>query len=329
MRYLLILCVSALCLLAPLNKAMAAPAELLNVSYDPTRNFYEAYNALFAKHWKKQTGQRVSIKQSHGGSGKQARSVIEGLRADVVTLALAYDIDMIAHYSKRIPENWQDRLPHRSTPYYSTIVFLVRKGNPKQIHDWDDLVRSGVQVIMPNPKTSGGARWNHMAAWAYAMKAYDGDEKKAQAFMRALYRNVPMMDAGARGATTSFAQRGIGDVLIGWENEAYLAKEELGEEKFEIVMPSISIRAEPPVAVVDWVAKKKGTQEVAKAYLAYLYSAPAQKLIAKHHFRPVDDQVKSDLPDIEMKTIDDFGGWAQVQKKHFADDGVFDKAYLP
>lgn len=325
MRYLIIAwCV----IMGGLPMAVQAkPITLLNVSYDPTRELYEDYNRLFAKHWKKQTGQDVVVQQSHGGSGKQARSVIEGLRADVVTLALAYDIDMIARYSKRIPADWQEKLPYHSAPYTSTIVFLVRKGNRKHIHDWDDLVRPDVKVITPNPKTSGGARWNHLAAWAYAMKQYGNDEQKALAFMRKLYGNVPVLDSGARGATTTFVQRGMGDVLITWENEAYLAKRELGKAEFEIVMPSLSVRAEPPVAVVEWVAKKKGTLNVAHEYLHYLYSKPAQKLIAQHWFRPVE--VATDLPAIEMVRIDDFGGWDAVQKKHFADDGIFDQAYLP
>lgn len=303
--------------------------ELLNVSYDPTRELYEDYNKLFAQHWKKQTGEAVTINQSHSGSGKQARSVIEGLRADVVTLALAYDIDMIAHYSKRIPSDWQSKLPHASAPYTSTIVFLVRKGNPKKIHDWDDLVREGVAVITPNPKTSGGARWNHMAAWGYALKKYKGDEARSLAFMRKLYGNVPVLDAGARGATTTFVQRGIGDVLLAWENEAWLAQRELGKDQFEVVMPSISISAEPPVAVVEWVANKKGTMKVAQEYLRYLYSKPAQKLIARHGFRPAEKDVPIELPSIKMMRIKDFGGWESVQKKHFADDGIFDQAYLP
>lgn len=332
MKYLFAAAACAGCtllMLAMATVATAKPIELLNASYDPTREFYGDYNRLFAKHWKQKTGDVVVVNQSHGGSGKQARSVIEGLPADVVTLALAYDIDMIAKYSKRLPVDWQSRLPHQSAPYTSTIVFLVRKGNPKQIHDWDDLVKPDVKVITPNPKTSGGARWNHLAAWGYALKANNGDEAKALDYMKQLYHHVPILDTGARGATTTFVQRGIGDVLLAWENEAYLAKRELGKDQFEIVMPSVSIRAEPPVAVVDWVAKKKGTEEVATAYLSYLYSKPAQKLIASHDFRPVDPTIKTDLPAILMMNVEEFGGWEQVQKKHFADDGIFDQAYLP
>lgn len=325
-RFLTLPLVIAACVAA--SAAYARPAELLNASYDPTRAFYADYNRLFIRHWKKETGEEITVSQSHGGSGKQARSVIEGLRADVVTLALAYDIDMIARFGKRLPADWQDKLPHRSVPYYSTVVFVVRKDNPKHIHDWDDLVREGVQVITPNPKTSGGARWNHLAAWAYAMQRYDADEAKATRFMRRLYANVPVLDTGARGATTTFAQRGIGDVLITWENEAYLAQDELGGG-FEIVTPPRSIRAEPPVAVVEWVAKRKGTLKAAQAYLKYLYSRSAQALIAKHHFRPMDVTIPTSLPEVEMVTIEDFGGWDAVHKKHFADDGIFDKAYLP
>lgn len=318
----------ALCMAQPAARA-ADVKELLNVSYDPTREFYEEYNALFAEHWKEETGRDIIIKQSHGGSGKQARSVIEGLRADVVTLALAYDIDMIAHYSKRIPADWQYKLPDHSVPYHSTIVFLVRKGNPKAIRDWDDLIKPDVKVITPNPKTSGGARWNHLAAYGYALKANDKNEDKALEYLTKLYRNVPVLDTGARGATTTFVQRKIGDVLLAWENEAYLAQRELGQDEFEIIVPSVSIRAEPPVAVVDWVAERKGTLKEARDYLEYLYSKPAQELIAKHYFRPADESVKTNMPALELFTINDFGGWEAVQKQHFADDGLFDKAYLP
>lgn len=303
--------------------------ELLNVSYDPTRELYEEYNVLFAKHWKEKTGQDIAIKQSHGGSGKQARAVIDGLQADVVTLALAYDIDAVAEKGKLLPLNWQEKFPNNSSPYTSTIVFLVKKGNPKQIKDWGDLVREGVQVITPNPKTSGGARWNHLAAYGYALKKFNNDEAKAQDFLKKLYANVPVFDTGARGATTTFVQRGIGDVLLAWENEAYLAVNELGKDKFDIVVPSISILAEPPVAVVDKVANKKGTLEAAREYLTYLYSPEAQEIIGKNYYRPSDEKVAakyaSHFPKTELLTIKEFGGWKVAQKKHFDDGGVFDQ----
>lgn len=303
--------------------------ELLNVSYDPTRELYEEYNALFSKYWLDKTGQEVAIKQSHGGSGKQARAVIDGLRADVVTLALAYDIDAIADKGKLLPANWQEKFPENSSPYSSTIVFLVRKGNPKHIKDWDDIVKSGVKIITPNPKTSGGARWNHIAAYGYALKKFDNDTTKAKEFLKQLYQNVPVFDTGARGATTTFVQRGIGDVLLAWENEAYLAINELGADKFDIVVPSISVLAEPPVAVVDKVAYKNNNLEVAREYLNYLYSEPAQEIIAKKHYRPsnkkIAEKYAKDFPKINLLNIKDFGGWKKVQKEHFDDGGVFDQ----
>jgi sulfate/thiosulfate-binding protein len=301
------------------HTGFAKEMQLLNVSYDPTREFYEEYNDLFAKHWKKE----IAIKQSHGGSGKQARAVIDGLQADVVTLALAYDIDAIAEKSDLLPKNWQSKLPNESCPYTSTIVFLVKKGNPKKITDWDDLVRKGIEVITPNPKTSGGARWNHLAAYGYAMKKYKNDERKAQKFMQKFYANVPMLDAGARGSAMTFVQRGIGDVLVTWENEAYLARDQLGKNKFEIVMPSMSIKAEPPVAVIEKVAAKRGTTEAATEYLNYLYSPKAQSLAAKYHYRTAN----TPLPKINMITIEDFGGWKKAQREHFDDGGIFDQSY--
>ncbi len=304
---------------------------LLNVSYDPTREFYEDYNALFVKHWKDKTGQEIRIKQSHGGSGKQARSVLDGLQADVVTLALAYDIDAIAEKSDLIPKDWEKKFPNHATPMTSTIVFLVRKGNPKHIRDWSDLVREDVAVIAPNPKTSGGARWVYLAAYGFALKKYGGREDKAEAFMRALYAHVPVLDTGARGSTTTFAQRGMGDVLLTWENEAFLAINELGETRFERVMPSISILAEPPVAVVEGNAKRmnRGTMAVAQDYLAFLYSDEAQLLAGKHYFRPQDEKAGQaffkQFPPVTRMTIQDFGGWQAVHKKHFADGGLFDR----
>ncbi len=313
-----------------LSSAHAADTvQLLNVSYDPTREFYEAYNKLFAAHWKKTTGQDVKVQQSHGGSGRQARSVIDGLSADIVTLALAYDIDAIAERSKRLPDDWQQKLPNNSSPYTSTIVLLVKKGNPKNIRDWDDLVRPGVQVITSNPKTSGGARWNYLAAWAYAQEKYAGDEAATLDFVRKLFANVPVLDTGARGSTMTFAQRGIGDVLLAWENEAFLAQESLGGNKFEIVMPSLSILAEPPVAVVERNAQKHGTAELARAYLLHLYRPDAQELIAKNYYRPslqsMADKYALQFPQIRMVTIADFGGWKAAQKKHFDDGGTFDQ----
>lgn len=303
---------------------------LLNVSYDPTREFYQEYNALFAKHWKQKTGQDISVRQSHGGSGKQARAVLDGLDADVVTLALAYDIDAIAR-SNKMPANWQGKLPHNSAPYTSTIVFVVRKGNPQNIRDWNDLVKPGVQVITPNPKTSGGARWNYLAAWAYAMSANKNDENKAKGYIKALFANVPVLDTGARGAATTFVQRGIGDVLVTWENEAYLAIAQGKDSGLEIVAPSVSVLAEPPVAVVELNARRKGTLEAAQEYLHYLYSKEGQTLAAKYHYRPADNSVEAkfrdSFPAMKLQTIAELGGWEAVQKKHFADGGVFDQAY--
>ena len=315
--------------------AVLADTTLLNVSYDPTRELYKAVNEAFAKEWKAKTGETVKIEQSHGGSGKQARAVIDGLQADVVTLALQGDIDQIAK-SGKIKADWQKRLGNNSSPYTSTIVFLVRKGNPKSIKDWDDLTRDGVEVITPNPKTSGGARWNYLAAWAYADQKFGHDEEKDKDFIKKLYANVPVLDTGARGSTTTFAQRGIGDVLLAWENEAFLALDELGADKFDIVVPSLSIKAEPPVAVVDQVVDAKGTRKVAEAYLNFLYTPEAQKLIAHNYYRPSDPKSADpkDLarfPDVKLVSIDDplFGGWAKAQPKHFADGGIFDQIYQP
>lgn len=307
--------------------------ELLNVSYDPTRELYEAFNEAFATYWEKETGQTVVIRQSHGGSGKQARSVIDGLEADVVTLALAYDIDAIQE-AGLIEEGWQSRLEHNSSPYTSTIVFLVRNGNPKGIHDWDDLIREDVEVITPNPKTSGGARWNYLAAYGYALKKYGNDEEKAKQFVTQLYQRVSVLDSGARGSTTTFVERGIGDVLIAWENEAFLSLKEFGEDQFEIVVPSVSILAEPPVAVVDAVVDKRGTREVAEAYLQYLYTEEGQRIAAKHFYRPrmesVAQEFQDQFPQIELFTVDElFGGWQNAQQTHFADGGVFDQIYVP
>jgi sulfate/thiosulfate transport system substrate-binding protein len=313
--------------------AHAKEVTLLNVSYDPTRELYEQYNAAFAKYWKGKTGDDVRVKQSHGGSGKQARTVIDGLPADVVTLALAGDVDAIATNGKLLPVNWQSRLPHNSSPYTSTIVFLVRKGNPKNIRDWGDLTRPGIAVVTPNPKTSGGARWNYLAAWAWALQQPGGSDATARQYIRKLFKNVPVLDTGARGATTTFVQRGIGDVLLAWENEAFLSIEELGADKVQIVVPSLSILAEPPVAVVDKVVLRRGTREVATEYLQYLYSPEAQEIIARNFYRPIDAQVAAkhaaQFPKIKLVTIADFGGWAKAQKTHFADGGVFDQIYAP
>jgi sulfate/thiosulfate transport system substrate-binding protein len=313
---------------------LLAQVTLLNVSYDPTRELYQDYNAAFAKYWKAKTGQSVDIQQSHSGSSKQARAVIDGLQADVVTLALAYDIDAISQNAGLLPADWQKRLPQNSTPYTSTIVFLVRKGNPKKIKDWDDLVKPGVSVITPSPKTSGGARWNYLAAWAYALQQPGGSEAKAQDFVKRLYKNVPVLDSGARGSTTTFGQREIGDVLIAWENEAFLSIKELGADKVEIVVPSISILAEPPVAVVDKVVDKKGTRAVAQAYLEYLYTPEGQEIIARNYYRPrlaaVAGKYASTFPKIKLVTIDEvFGGWQKAQKTHFADGAIFDQIYQP
>ena len=305
----------------------ATRVTLLNVSYDPTRELYVEYNAAFARYWRAKTGQSVRVDQSHGGSGKQARSVIDGLAADVVTLALAADIDAIATQGKLLPQNWQTLLPDNSSPYTSTIVFLVRRGNPKGIGDWGDLARPGVAVITPNPKTSGGARWNYLAAWAWARAQPGGSETSAREFVRRLYHNVPVLDTGARGATTTFVQRGLGDVLIAWENEALLAVRELGTEQLEIVVPTVSILAEPPVAVVDKVALRHGTREVARAYLGYLYSAEGQEIIARHFYRPRDAAVAAryTFPALKLVSIADFGGWARAHEVHFRDGGVFDQ----
>ena len=318
--------------LAVTLSASAKDITLLNASYDPTRELYLDYNRAFARHWLAQTGATVTIRQSHGGSGKQARSVIDGLEADVVTLALAYDIDELATKGKLIRADWQKRLPHNSAPYTSTIVFLVRKGNPKGIKDWDDLVKPGTAVITPNPKTSGGARWNYLAAWGYALKKY-GSDAKAQAFVGRLLANVPVLDSGARGATTTFVERGIGDVLLAWENEALLAQRELGPDKFDIVAPSVSILAEPPVSVVDKVVDKRGTRAAAQAYVAYLFSPEGQDIAGRHHYRPTAPaaaaKYASQFPKVKLFTIDEvFGGWAKAQQAHFSDGGSFDKVYL-
>ncbi len=308
--------------------------SLLNVSYDPTRELYQEFNAEFSRYWKEKTGDHIAIKQSHGGSGKQARSVIDGLSADVVTLALAYDIDVIAQKTGKLPANWQSHLASNSAPYTSTIVLLVRKNNPKKIHDWPDLVKAGISVVTPNPKTSGGARWNYLAAYAFAKHAY-GSDAAAEEFIGTLFKRVSVLDTGARAATTTFAQRGIGDVLITWENEAYLALNEFGADKFEIILPSLSIKAEPPVALVAANAQKHGVAAIAQAYLEYLYSPAGQTIIAKHYFRPAKPEriTSTDIPhlaELNLVNIDqEFGGWAQVQVKHFKDGGVFDQLYRP
>jgi len=317
-----------------IGQARAAQIALLNVSYDPTRELYTAINAQFTKDWKAKTGDDVTINQSHGGSGKQARAVIDGLEADVVTLGLAGDIDAIANKADLLPSSWQSRLPDNSCPYTSTIVFLVRKGNPKNIRDWDDLTKPGVAVITPNPKASGGARWNFLAAWGYALKHNGGNESQATAFVRGLYKNVPVLDSGARGSTTTFVERDIGDVLIAWEDEALMAIKQFGADKFAIVYPSVSILAEPPVAWVDKVDRRRGTEAVSKAYLEFLYTPAAQEIIAQNFFRPRDRTVlsryASQFPSMNLLTIDsDFGGWKNAQSKFFADGGVFDKIYQP
>ena len=312
--------------------AAFAQTTLLNVSYDPTRELYKEFNAAFNKHWQGKTGQNVQVRQSHGGSGKQARSVADGLEADVVTLALGYDIDALAE-RKLIPADWQKRFPNNSSPYTSTVVFLVRKGNPKAIKDWGDLARPGIGVITPNPKTSGGARWNYLAAWAWALKQPGGNEQKAKELVTAIFKNVPVLDSGARGSTTTFVERGLGDVLVTWENEGILAVNELGKDKFEIVYPSLSILAEPPVAVVDKVVEKRGTRLTAQAYLDYLYTEEGQQIAAKHYYRPTNAKVAAQyakqFPKLKLVTIDDtFGGWQKAQKTHFADGGSFDQIYL-
>nr|WP_281032323.1 sulfate ABC transporter substrate-binding protein [Parvibaculum lavamentivorans] len=321
-------------LLLAMTFEVRAETTLLNVSYDPTRELYRDFNAAFVEHWKKETGETVSIEQSHGGSGKQARAVIDGLEADVVTLALAGDIDEIADATGKLPKDWQKSLPYNSSPYTSTIVFLVRDGNPEGIKDWDDLVKPGIEVITPNPKTSGGARWNYLAAYAYALEHSGNDDAKAREFVGKLFRNVPVLDTGARGSTTTFVQRGIGDVFISWENEAFLAQKEF-PGKFEIVVPTLSIRAEPPVAIVTGNTDKRGTTKLARAYLEYLYSSTGQNLAAKHFYRPVKPEFadKEDLkrfPTVKLVSIDDvFGGWVKAQPEHFGDGGVFDQIYQP
>jgi sulfate transport system substrate-binding protein len=312
----------------------AKDLQLLNASYDPTREFYIEINKVFAEQWKAKSGDTVKVDQSHGGSGKQARSVIDGLPADVVTLALAYDIDVIAERGRLLPADWQKKFPNNSSPYTSTIVFLVRKGNPKAIKDWDDLVKPGVAVVTPNPKTSGGARWNYLAAWAYAESRFGKNTARTKDFLKRLYKNVPVLDSGARGATTTFVQRGIGDVLIAWENEAYLALKEFGAEKFEIITPSLSILAEPPVAIVEKVAKKHGTEMVAKAYLEFLYSDQGQEIAARNFYRPRNEKIAAKFANqfakVKLVTIDDaFGGWQKAQKTHFGEGGVFDEIVRP
>ncbi len=317
------------------GQAAPPPVNLVNVSYDPTRELYRAINEAFARQWREKTGQQVTIRASHGGSGRQARSVIDGLDADVVTLALAGDIDAIAEHSRRLPANWQTRLPNNSSPYTSTIVFIVRKGNPKGVRDWADLARPGVGVVTPNPKTSGGARWNYLAAWAYELDRTNNDAAAAKRFVEAIYRNVSVLDTGARGSLTTFAQRNVGDVFISWENEAHLALKEFGEDKFEIVFPSLSILAEPPVAIVDQVVDRRGTRAVAQAYLDFLYSPEAQRIIAHNFYRPnlpqhADAADLARFPQIRLVTIDGvFGGWTKAQAEHFADGGVFDQIHRP
>jgi sulfate/thiosulfate transport system substrate-binding protein len=320
--------------LSRLGLAQGGSVTLLNVSYDPTRELYQDFNPAFAKYWKAKTGQTVDIQQSHGGSSKQARSVIDGLEADVVTLALAYDIDAISEKANLLPANWQSRLPNNSSPYTSTIIFLVRKGNPKGIKDWDDLIRPGVSVITPNPKTSGGARWNYLGAWGYALKKSGGDESRARDFVAKLYKNVPVLDSGARGSTTTFVERGMGDVLIAWENEVLLGAKDLGQDKFDIVVPSVSILCEPTVSIVDKVVDKHGTRAVAQAYLEYLYSPEGQEIAAKRYYRPRSPEVAkkyaSQFPKVKLFTLAEIAGdWQKAQKTHFADGGVFDQIYQP
>jgi sulfate/thiosulfate transport system substrate-binding protein len=334
-RWLLALCVlavGALMFAGTQSRAASAPITLLNASYDPTRELYEALNKAFAAQWLAQTGQQVQIRQSHGGSGKQARAIIDGLQADVATLALGYDVNALYTQAKLIPANWATRLPYNSAPYTSTIVFLVRKGNPKNIRDWGDLIRPGVEVITPNPKSSGGARWNFLAAWAWALRQPDGNERSAQAFVTQLYKNVPVLDSGARGSTVTFVERGIGDALLAWENEALLATKQFGTDKFDIVLPSWSILAEPPVTVVDKVVDRHGTRQIAEAYLKFLYTAQGQEIIAQNFYRPRDPAVAakyaSQFPTLKLVTIEDtFGGWDQAQSKFFDDGGVFDQIY--
>ncbi|HEY4744182.1 MAG TPA: sulfate ABC transporter substrate-binding protein [Desulfuromonadaceae bacterium] len=324
-RIIAVIAALSLTIAAALPSFAAGGVTLLNVSYDPTRELYTDINSAFAQQWQKKTGQKVTIKQSHGGSGKQARSVIDGLEADVVTLALAYDIDAIAEKGL-IKPGWQKELPHNSSPYTSTIVFLVRKGNPKHIKNWDDLVKPGISVITPNPKTSGGARWNYLAAWSYALHQPGGSDAKAREFVARLYKNVPVLDSGARGATNTFVQRGLGDVLLAWENEAFLAINELGPDKFEVVTPSESILAEPPVTVIDKVVDKRGTRKVAEEYLKFLYTDAGQRIAAKHYYRPINPKIPTKLAKVKLYTIDTaFGGWQKAQKAHFSDGGVFDQ----
>lgn len=324
--------IASLAILAGVVSLRAADQSILNVSYDPTRELYSDLNKAFSAAWLANTGKDVSIDQSHGGSGKQSRSVVDGLEADVVTLALAYDIDALADQGKLIPENWQSRLPNNSSPYTSTIVFVVRKGNPKDIKDWNDLAKDGVKVITPNPKTSGGARWNYLAAYAYGLKAFGGDESKAQEFVSRIYSNVPVLDAGGRGSTITFTERRMGDVFIAWENEAHLIQKQYPGQ-YEIIAPSLSILAEPPVAVVDKVVDRKGTREVAQAYLEFLYTPEAQDIIGRHYYRPRDvaatAKYSAKFPQIDLVTIEDFGGWRKAQKEHFNDGGVFDRIYKP
>ncbi|GAB4119124.1 MAG: sulfate ABC transporter substrate-binding protein [Rhodothalassiaceae bacterium] len=328
------LAIAAGLLTTGLGCSAQAQTTLLNVSYDPTRELYREFNDAFAKHWREETGETVSIRMSHGGSGKQARAVIDGLQADLVTLALEADINAIAERTGKIPPDWRGRLANNSAPYTSTIVFLVRKGNPKAIRDWGDLIKPGVEVITPNPKTSGGARWNFLAAWGWALQEFGGEEAKAREYVSTLYRHVPVLDTGARGSTTTFVQRGIGDVLLAWENEAFLALEELGPDKFEIVAPSVSIKAEPPVALVDGNVDTKGTRKAAQAYLDYLYTATGQRLAAKHYYRPANPELAdpADLKrfaGLKLITIDDFGGWTGAQPHFFGDGGVFDQIFQP
>jgi sulfate/thiosulfate transport system substrate-binding protein len=325
--------ISSLILSLVSSSVFAASVEILNVSYDPTRELYQDYNKAFASYWKKKTGDDVTVRQSHGGSGKQARSVLDGLQADVVTLALAYDIDELATPAKLLDPAWQKKLPDNASPYTSTIVFLVKKGNPKGIKDWGDLIKSDIKVITPNPKTSGGARWNYLAAWGWAKKTYGSDDK-ARDYVQKLFKNVPVLDTGARGATTTFTQRGIGDVLLAWENEAELVVKEVGKDKFEIIAPSYSIKAEPPIAVVDKVVDKKGTRKVAEEYLKYLYSKEGQEIIAQNYYRPIDPataaKYANQFPKVTQFDIDDvFGGWTKAQKTHFSDGGTFDQIYQP
>ncbi|HEY1662798.1 MAG TPA: sulfate ABC transporter substrate-binding protein [Verrucomicrobiae bacterium] len=333
MKYYPAILIAALALVFS-SAANAGQVALLNVSYDPTRELYQEYNIAFAKYWKAKSGDEVTINQSHGGSGKQAQSVINGLEADVVTLALSYDIDSIAQQAKLLPANWQSRLPDNSTPYTSTIVFLVRKGNPKGIKNWDDLIKPGVSIVVANPKTSGGARWAYLGAYAFALETYGHDDAKAKDFITKVYKNVPILDSGARGSTITFAQRGIGDVLLAWENEAHLAQKEFGADNFEIITPPLSILAEPPVAVVDKNAKRHGTTDVAQAYLQYLYSDEAQEIEARNFYRPRNPAIAAkyaaNFPQLKLVTVDaEFGGWAKAQQTHFADGGVFDQIYQP